>query len=153
MVLEDCPDKNMDEYVFSRRLRTSGPGTGTGRHVWFGVKGDCTIDVFVASTSSAEARTLYVAAGRIDEEVASLEAPAAQPEKLTFHYSGDITKIYLYGSGGLSIYGIRLTYPEQPTGMESIQPSEIRNQKVLRNGQLFIRRGDKTYTLQGQEVR
>jgi hypothetical protein len=39
------------------------------------------------------------------------------------------------------------------TGVESIQPSEVSLQKILRNGQIFILRGDKTYTLTGAEVK
>ena len=40
-----------------------------------------------------------------------------------------------------------------PTGMESIQPSEISHQKILRDGKVFILRGGKVYTVTGQEVR
>ena len=39
------------------------------------------------------------------------------------------------------------------TGMESIQPSEISNQKVLINGQLFILRGEKMYDATGRLVK
>lgn len=39
-----------------------------------------------------------------------------------------------------------------PTGMESIQPSEISSQKILRNGQVIIIRGDKKYNMLGQEL-
>ena len=39
------------------------------------------------------------------------------------------------------------------TGMESIQPSEISNQKVLINGQLFILRGEKMYDATGMLVK
>jgi hypothetical protein len=39
------------------------------------------------------------------------------------------------------------------TGVESIQTSEIRNQKVLINGQLFILRGEKMYNANGQLVK
>ena len=40
-----------------------------------------------------------------------------------------------------------------PTGIEGIQHSEFRTQKVVRDGQLFILRGDKVYTVTGQEVK
>ena len=39
------------------------------------------------------------------------------------------------------------------TGVEGIQTSEIRNQKVLINGQLFILRGEKMYNANGQLVK
>ena len=38
-------------------------------------------------------------------------------------------------------------------GLETISPNEISVSKILRDGQLFIIRDDKTYTLTGQEVR
>ena len=39
------------------------------------------------------------------------------------------------------------------TGMESVQNSEISNQKIIRDGQLFIIRGDKMYNAQGQVIK
>lgn len=39
-----------------------------------------------------------------------------------------------------------------PTGLESIQPSEISSQKILRNGQIVIVNGDKMYNVMGQEL-
>lgn len=39
------------------------------------------------------------------------------------------------------------------TGIEGIQPSAISIQKVLRDGQLYLMYGDRTYTLTGQEIR
>lgn len=43
--------------------------------------------------------------------------------------------------------------PQTTTGLESIQPSEISIQKVLRDGQLFIIRDGKTYNAQGVLVK
>lgn len=42
---------------------------------------------------------------------------------------------------------------QETTGIESIQQSAVSSQKVLRNGQLFILRDGKTYTVTGQEVK
>lgn len=39
-----------------------------------------------------------------------------------------------------------------PMDIESIQPSEVRSQKVLRNGQLLIIRGERTYSVTGQRI-
>ena len=39
-----------------------------------------------------------------------------------------------------------------PTGVESVQPSAISTQKVLRNGQIVIVKGDKMYNVMGQEL-
>ena len=38
------------------------------------------------------------------------------------------------------------------TGVENVQPSEINIRKILRDGQIFILRGEKIYTIQGQEA-
>ena len=40
----------------------------------------------------------------------------------------------------------------EATGVESVQPSEVSIQKILRNGQIFIIRGEKAYTITGQET-
>ena len=40
----------------------------------------------------------------------------------------------------------------EATGVENIQ-GNVKNTKIIENDQLFILRGDKTYTLQGQEVK
>ena len=42
---------------------------------------------------------------------------------------------------------------KEPTAIESIQPSAVSCQKILRDGQILILRGDKVYTITGQEVR
>ena len=42
---------------------------------------------------------------------------------------------------------------DTPQGVEKVQNDQVPGTKVVRNGQIFILRGDKTYTLQGQEVK
>ena len=46
------------------------------------------------------------------------------------------------------------TYTATPRsqGIEDVQGDNVQCTKILRNGQVFILRGDKTYTLQGQEI-
>ena len=39
------------------------------------------------------------------------------------------------------------------TGIEDVQGNNVQCTKILHNGQIFILRGEKTYTLQGQEVK
>lgn len=43
--------------------------------------------------------------------------------------------------------------PEDPSGVESIQQSAVSIQKMIRNGQLMIERGDKCYNARGARVR
>lgn len=46
---------------------------------------------------------------------------------------------------------MRIVFRENTTtGVESILPSEVSNQKVLRNGQLFILRNGVEYNANGQ---
>ena len=40
-----------------------------------------------------------------------------------------------------------------PTGTDNVESDKIQSTKVLRNGQIYILRGEKVYTLQGLEVR
>ena len=59
--------------------------------------------------------------------------------------------------GNFKLRNIKIEYREitPPTAIEEIDQdsSAIRGQKILRDGQLFILRGDRVYTLQGHEVR
>ena len=41
----------------------------------------------------------------------------------------------------------------EATGVENVPSDDVPCTKVIRNGQIYILRGDKTYTLQGQEVK
>lgn len=45
------------------------------------------------------------------------------------------------------------TTGEIATGIDNIQGNEVQSKKFVRNGQILILRGDRTYTLTGQEVR
>jgi len=40
-----------------------------------------------------------------------------------------------------------------PTNIDEVQSDQVQNTKILHNGQIFILRGEKVYTLQGQEVK
>ena len=63
-------------------------------------------------------------------------------------------------AGGQVFYGAELSFitrgvytgEEDPTGMEDVQ-TDVQSTKILRDGQLFILRGDKVYTITGMEVR
>ena len=41
---------------------------------------------------------------------------------------------------------------QEPQGVESVQSDKVQSTKVLRDGQLFIQRGENTYTIQGQII-
>ena len=44
------------------------------------------------------------------------------------------------------------TTGEIATGIDNIQGNEVQSKKFVRDGQIFILRGDKIYTLTGQEI-
>ena len=50
-------------------------------------------------------------------------------------------------------YGGYFTYTDTPTAIESIDDTQCTMHKFLRNGQVIIRQGDKTYNTLGQEVK
>ncbi len=59
----------------------------------------------------------------------------------------------------LRCYGVRVYFQENPEhlnpadGVESIQPSAVRNQKILRNGELYIIQNERVYTATGVEIK
>ena len=55
-------------------------------------------------------------------------------------------------TGGGSSYSNYSTSCEHGTGMESIQPSAISVQKIVRDGQVLILRDGRTYTILGVAV-
>jgi len=151
----DASNKKLDGYTFTHRLKTRAAGKLETRHVWFDVKGDCTIDVYVASSSSTEAHTVNIAVGAFDNVTTTLPAVAGNPAKQTYNYTGGIKRIYLYGAdNAINIYGIKLTYPDEPSALEDVPvSSDSQTHKFLHNGQFFIQHGDRTYTLTGAEIK
>ena len=59
----------------------------------------------------------------------------------------------------LRCYGVRVYFQENPEhlnpadGIESIQPSAVRSQKILRNGELYIIQNERVYTATGVEIK
>ena len=50
-------------------------------------------------------------------------------------------------------YADRITCSGTPTDIETVVNTEYPATKILRDGQIFIIRGDKTFTITGQEVK
>ena len=62
---------------------------------------------------------------------------------------------FAYYNGTNQIYKLTLVkegYSGTTTSIEGVSPEEMKATKILRDGQIYILRGDKTYTLQGQEM-
>ena len=66
--------------------------------------------------------------------------------------SGDYVQTIPMANGCDSIVTLHLTIVST-TGMESTRTDKIQCTTFLRDGVLYIRRGDKTYTITGQEVK
>ena len=54
---------------------------------------------------------------------------------------------------GYHATSIAIGKPKSATGIESVQPSAISSQKILRNGQVMIVRDGKAYNMLGQEIK
>ena len=71
----------------------------------------------------------------------------------------DATSVTISCSKQLRCYGVRVYFQENPnrlnpeTGIEGIQPSAVRSQKILRDGALYIIQNERTYTATGVEIR
>lgn len=151
MVVDESTQE-IDGISFTHRLKLNGTGDATYRSLKFNITGDCIIDIYAKSGSSSADRLLNIDKGSFGNTYAQASAYGSAISKATVQYTGGATTIYVYSSSsGINLYGIRVTYKNT----EDIENTVVRTeaQKILRNGQIFILRGDKTYTLQGQEVK
>ena len=151
----DASGKTLDGISFTHRLKTGGTGSEDGRHLRFDVKGDCTIDVYVMSANTNTERTVNLAADEITNVIST--APASTSfAKQTFQYSGEARRLFISSANsGINIYGVKLTYPSDPTGLtdEAKQMPKEACRKLLRDGQLLIVHGNRTFTPSGTEVK
>ena len=151
MVVDESTQE-IDGISFTHRLKLNGTGDATYRSLKFNVTGDCIIDIYAKSGSSSADRLLNIDKGSFGNTYAQASAYGGAISKATVQYIGGATTIYVYSSSsGINLYGIRVTYKNTVDIENTVVRTET--QKILRNGQILILRGDKTYTLQGQEVR
>ena len=83
-----------------------------------------------------------------------MSAPAGSVNKETYTYTGGANTIYLYSANsGINIYGVNVTFPENPSTAISETSVDARpaTTKLLRNGEILILRDGKTYNIVGQE--
>ncbi len=153
-VVVDANNKTLDDINFTHRLKLGGTGNAAYRHLWFDVSGSCTVTVYLmsASTSDTSPRTLNVATGSFDNVAGTMTAEPSTLGKQVYTYTGPATRIFLYSANsGINLYGIRLNGSgSQGTnvlyGIQDAQPAH----KILRDGQVFIIRGGKTYDVTGK---
>lgn len=151
MVVDESTQE-IDGISFTHRLKLNGTGDASYRSLKFNVTGDCIIDIYAKSGSSSADRLLNIDKGSFGNTYAQASAYGGAISKATVQYTGGATTIYVYSSSsGINLYGIRVTYKNTVDIENTIVRTET--QKILHNGQILIVRGDKTYTLQGQEVK
>ncbi|MBQ3673655.1 MAG: InlB B-repeat-containing protein [Paludibacteraceae bacterium] len=115
--------KSIDGINFTHRLKTSGTGNADSRHLWFDIKGDCTIDFYVMSASSSD-RVMNIAMGEFGNVSATIPVLRSDSgiRKYSYSYTGSEAKILIYSDagGGINFYGIRLTYPDDPVATYTV---------------------------------
>ncbi len=142
-----------DTVVFVNRLKTGGSGKADCRHIKFAVTGNCTIEVWAKSSSSSEDRTINIYTNSLDSKnlIGTLPAPKGDLTKQSFTYTGGPTTIVMgSASSGINFYAINIVYPS-PTDLQRAKESLMPN-KIIRNGQLFIRHNGHYYNCVGQPV-
>ena len=151
-VIVDASAQTVGDRQFTHRLKFGGSGNADYRHVWFDVTGNCSVTVWLTSSSgSGDARTLNIAGGSFGDVLSTMSAPAGSVNTQTYQYIGGATRLYLYSvSSGINLYGIKLAY-STPTDIEDVE-TENAARKVLRSGQVVICRDGKTYNLLGQRL-
>lgn len=119
----DANNKTIGDITFTHRLKTGGTGNADSRHLWFDVKGDCTIDFYVMSASSSD-RVMNIAMGEFGNVSATIPVLRSDSgiRKYSYSYSGSEAKILIYSDagGGINFYGIRLTYPDDPVATYTV---------------------------------
>lgn len=149
----DGSSKSVDGYNFTHRLKFGGAGSANYRHLRFKVTGDCSLTVYLTSSSgSGDPRTLKISSGSFSNVISTMSAPVGSVAKATYSYTGSATTIYLYSAAsGINIYGIKVDYSGEVTGFKNIENQSAAH-KVLRNGQVVILREGKTYSILGTRI-
>jgi len=107
--------KKCDGIQFGYRIQMVGEGS-VDRHFWFDVKDSCTIDIYMLPNSSSATYKMNIAVGALGVVDQSFDVTGSALVKYTYTYTGHkAARIYLSSTGGINVYGVRLTYASQPT--------------------------------------
>lgn len=159
------PIKNLSDYIY----RTNGSTTGYMRTL---------VDQIVVNDAAAKRQlaSIYEGARRnglteesfiayIDEQEALLQESQRlnfirwpimnqwvhQNPKLWGSYAKEVENVRTYIRNRFTWMDKKLGFDPKTLDVERMQDSGVRSQKILRDGQIYILRGDKMYTIMGQE--
>lgn len=109
-----------------------------------------TYTITFANWDGTELQSSQVEEGTLPEYTgATPERP--ENEQYTYSFNGWTPTIVIASAD--ATYTATYTATPKSQGIEDVLSDQVQCTKVIRNGQIFIIRGDKTYTLQGQEVK
>ncbi len=109
-----------------------------------------TYTITFANWDGTELQTSQVEDGTLPEYTgATPERP--EDEQYTYSFNGWTPTIVIASAD--ATYTATYTATPKSQGIEDVLSDQVQCTKVLRDGQIYIVRGDKTYTLQGQEVK
>ncbi len=142
------------------------PTDNTANIVWPQVNGADTYELVIKDKSGNVICTLIFNANGQLTSIAFAHSRNGAPQQtqaagFLFTVTGleegtsyDLTITSKDNNGGtLDTKTISFTTTGEPQGVEEVLSDQVQSTKVVRNGQIFILRGDKIYTLQGQEVK
>ena len=109
-----------------------------------------TYTITFANWDGTELQSSQVEEGTLPEYTgATPERP--ENEQYTYSFNGWAPTIVIASAD--ATYTATYTATPKSQGIEDVLSDQVQCTRVIRNGQIYIIRGDKTYTLQGQEVK
>ena len=143
------------------------PAENTAEVAWPAVSGAATYELVIKDKSGNVICTLiFNAQGRLTQIAFNAPSRNNAPQQtqaagFSFTVTGleegtsyDLTITSKDNNGTtLDTKTISFTTTGEPQGIEDVPSDQVQSTKFLRDGKMYIIRGDKTYTLQGQEVK
>ena len=74
-----------------------------------------------------------------------------QNPKIWGSYAKEVENVRNYIRNRFAWMDNKLGFDPKTLDVENVQPSQLKSRKILRDGQIYILRGDKMYTIMGQE--
>lgn len=139
---------------FSKRVKTGGKSTATGRQFVVPVTKGATIEVWACAGGDGE-RPVVIGDAQWDGSADGLSSFTPEKSTLGYHsyvYNGESDKLYIWGSeNGINIYGIRVT----PAAATNIDNTAVEGKvvKTFENGQLVVIKNGVKYNATGSVIR